>query len=338
MSSVAFNDHAKVSKPVFLGIIWTSTALSIIFLAFRIKMKLSVSHRLFIDDGLALLAGIIMLAYAIIWQIKGQVLYELYAVGSGKAEMTVEFIAQYNIFMRYIAPSTILFYSCLWAIKFSFLAFFLQLGSKAKSHRIWWYIVLAVTLGVYIACVADVDYRCSLSGLEYIMEHCGTQSRIHFSNRTFWANCAGDIVTDILILSVPYVILRKTQIPFRKKIILLSIFSATIVVMVVALVRVVINSSLNKNRDISWLYFWSGVEMGVAIIISCTASFRQLFINSKNQHMFNEKAQNSYSSPLISWNNKSKAKVSYESTGTVNTDYEEGCEILRPMEMVRVRS
>lgn len=110
-----------------------------------------------------------MLSYAIIWQVQGQVLYELYAIGSGEKQMTVEFEGQYNTFMRYIAPATILFYSCLWAIKFSFLAFFLQLGSKVKAHRIWWYIVLVVTIGVYIASVADIDYGCSLGGLEYIM-------------------------------------------------------------------------------------------------------------------------------------------------------------------------
>lgn len=69
------------------------------------------------------------------------------------------------------------------------------------------------------------------------------------------------------VLSIGIVILRKTQIPLQKKIILLSIFSATILVIVIALVRVVINTSLNTNNDISWLYFWSGVEMGVGQLL-----------------------------------------------------------------------
>ena len=120
------------------------------------------------DDGLAVLAAVILLAYAIIWQVQGQVLYELYDVAAGKKQMTLEFERQYNTFMRYIAPVTILFYSCLWAVKFSFLSFFRQLGSKAKAHRIWWNVVLFVTVGVYIVSVGDIYYKCSLGGLEYI--------------------------------------------------------------------------------------------------------------------------------------------------------------------------
>lgn len=64
---------------------------------------------------------------------------------------------------------TILFYSCLWLVKFSFLAFFSKLGSKIQSHRIWWWVVLIVTIGVWIASVADLDYKCSLSALPWIL-------------------------------------------------------------------------------------------------------------------------------------------------------------------------
>lgn len=51
------------------------------------------------------------------------------------------------------------------------------------------------------------------------------------------------------------------RIQLRKKLALIAIFSVTIVVMVVSIIRVTVVHSVNENVDISWLYFWSNIEM-----------------------------------------------------------------------------
>ena len=96
------------------------------------------------------------------------------------------------------------------------------------------------------------------------------------------------------------------RIKLQQKLILLSIFSITVVVMIVSIIRVAVVHSDNQNADISWLYLWSNIEMAtcmcsrsrllqsrllisslsIAIIIACVASFRQLFITSQNQHRY----------------------------------------------------
>ncbi|PYI05541.1 hypothetical protein BO78DRAFT_398059 [Aspergillus sclerotiicarbonarius CBS 121057] len=291
--------HARVSKPVFLGLLWAFTWTSFLFILFRVVVRYGSFRRLYLDDAFVLLAWAIMLTTAIIWQIEGQVLYEIYAMSAGKQPYTPDILPKFNNFMRFIAPLTILFYSGLWCVKFSFLAFFSRLGSKIKSHQIWWGVVLFVTVAVWMASVADMDYRCSLGGLEYIITQCSDLHHVHYQNRTFWANCAGDVITDLLILSIPVLILWNTRITFQKKLILLSVFSVTVVVMIVAIIRVVINTSLDVSVDISWLYFWSFVEMGTAIIISCIASFRQLFVTSQNQHLYGKAACQTPQYPLL---------------------------------------
>ena len=92
------------------------------------------------------------------------------------------------------------------------------------------------------------------------------------------------------------------RVPLGQKLILLGIFSLTVIVMIVAIIRVAV---VNKDGDISWLYLWSNVEMATckfscrsfdqlhpitdqslspkAIIIACLASFRQLFVNVNGQ-------------------------------------------------------
>ena len=55
------------------------------------------------------------------------------------------------------------------------------------------------------------------------------------------------------------------RIPLRQKLILIGIFSVTVVVMITAIIRVAIVNSINENADISWLYLWSNVEMATCM-------------------------------------------------------------------------
>ncbi|KAE8413509.1 hypothetical protein BDV36DRAFT_28382 [Aspergillus pseudocaelatus] len=335
MAESALMMHAKISKHAFLGVLWAFTAIDTVFVVFRIFVRLAFFRRLYVDDLFVLLAWAIMLTNAVIWQIQGQVLYKLYAISAGQEPYTPAVLPMFESFMRYIAPMTIMFYSGLWAIKFSFMSFFFRLNSKVKSHRLWWYVVMLVVAGVYIASVADIDYKCSLGGMEFIISKCSDLDHVHYQNRTFWANCVGDIVTDILILSIPVLILWNTHISLRKKLILFSVFSATILIMVVAIIRVVVNNSLNSSVDIGWLYFWSFVEMGTGIIIACIASFRQLFVTSQNQHLFG-KVKHTPHNPLLGGSGK-KYGLSQERPDR-DTESQTSDAAIVPMDFVHVRS
>lgn len=57
--------------------------------------------------------------------------------------------------------------------------------------------------------------------------------------------------------------LWNVRIPLRKKAILLGIFSLIIVVVVISIirVRVILGKDKDKNPDITWMYFWSNLEM-----------------------------------------------------------------------------
>lgn len=105
------------------------------------------------------------------------------------------------------------------------------------------------------------------------------------------------------VITIPVRMLWNVRISWRRKLALMVIFSLTIIVTVVSIVRIALISSKNKTEDISWLYMWSNVEMitctfshsclimfslsltcnpFTATIVACLASFRQLFIKSEN--------------------------------------------------------
>ncbi|KAJ5794159.1 hypothetical protein N7457_000758 [Penicillium paradoxum] len=282
------NQKTQVPQSIFLGVIWALTGTSLLFILVRIYAQFTSFRRLFIDDFLVILAWIMFFTSAVIWQIEGKVLEELNAISAGTKPFKLGFLPRYLKFRRFIAPFEILFYSALWCVKFSFLALFYRISAKVKTFRTWWFVVLFCTASVYIASVADIEYKCSWGELEYIWNECPQLNHIHYENRTFWANCAGDVITDLMML-------WNTRISRRKKLLLLSIFSATILIMVTAIIRVAIGANYDRRVNINWLFFWSFVEVAIAIFVSCVASLRQLFVTSQNQSPSTKPAyQNTY--------------------------------------------
>lgn len=59
--------------------------------------------------------------------------------------------------------------------------------------------------------------------------------------------------------------LWNVRIPLRQKLILIGIFSVTIVVIIVAIIRVTIINDGNGNIDVSWVYLWSNVEVSTCM-------------------------------------------------------------------------
>lgn len=98
--------------------------------------------------------------------------------------------------------------------------------------------------------------------------------------------------------------LWNVRIPLKQKLGLIGIFSLTVVVMVFAVIRVVVVSGYSKQADVTWLYFWTNLEMTIgtgfqkansltwqrlmcvqtAVIVSCLAVFKQLFTKHENRH------------------------------------------------------
>ncbi|KAJ6190495.1 hypothetical protein N7519_000516 [Penicillium mononematosum] len=332
-----FDDqHSRVPESVFLGVLWALTGTSFLFVIFRIYAQLASFRRVFLDGYLVVFAWVIMLTAAVIWQVEGKVLYELYAISTGTKPFNLEFLPRYNTFMRFNAPLQILFYSALWCVKFSFMALFYRISAKVRSLRIWWFVVLFCTASVYIASVADIEYKCSLGGLEYIITQCPQPHHVHYENRMFWANCAGDVITDLMILSIPFLVLWKTRISLRKKLILLSIFSATNFIMVTAIIRVTVGMNYDRQMNIDWLCFWSFVEVDVAIIVSCVASLRQLFVASQNQSSSAKAAYHDTNEPILKKSKEGSSQDLSRSVGDVESPANDEAP-MSPLSIVHVR-
>lgn len=63
------------------------------------------------------------------------------------------------------------------------------------------------------------------------------------------------------VISIPVRMLWNVRLPLRQKLLLMIIFSLTVIVMIVSIIRVTIVGSSTQQPDISWVYFWSNIEM-----------------------------------------------------------------------------
>ncbi|PYI23593.1 hypothetical protein BO86DRAFT_440362 [Aspergillus japonicus CBS 114.51] len=283
MTNFQTDTSAKVSGPAFIGFVWGATSISFLFIATRTIARLAAFRRLWLDDAFAIGAWLILLAQAITWQTQLNSMYYIFALEDGLAEPTVEVMARLSRLARAECAILILFYTCLWSIKASFLIFFRRIAGTDRSWIIWFWCVVGLVAGTYFVCLGDIEYNCLVNNEAYILEHCTQKAAVQFEFRTLVTNLVLDVVTDLCIISLPITLLWNVRIPVRRKAILMAILSVAVVIIIVAVVRVAVVARRNQNSDISWLWMWSFIEATVANIVACMASFRQLFMK-QDQH------------------------------------------------------
>lgn len=286
------------------GVAWGGVAITALCFLLRIFIRLRTLRRLLLDDYLILLAWLMLLANAAIWQVEKDDLYDSIAVLSGDLSQPLEnFIHETQNSLRAIAAVVILFYSSLWCIKFSFLLFFRPLGDKVERQRLLWWTVFVITAASYFACIGTVEYTCLTSSFSYLecqyfiisssrvdwslTAQCATRSAINRQRLSLHYNTAMDVITDALssqnaccrkrpywhaniVILVPVNLLWKVQMSLRRKLALASLFSMTILIMVFAIVRVIVVSSYSHQPDQTWLFIWDSIEQTVGRCRSST--------------------------------------------------------------------
>lgn len=135
----------------------------------RIYVRIRSFRRLFWDDALVLVAWLMLLANAIIWQRAKTGLYLLLNVQSGRVPPPANFNEEVGEYLHLSLVVLILFYSSLWCIKLSFLVFFKRLGRNVRRQKTIWWSVLAVVVASYFSVIGTVQYHCLIPSFEEIL-------------------------------------------------------------------------------------------------------------------------------------------------------------------------
>ena len=96
-------------------------------------------------------------------------MYENNQVETQKRLPGLDFQEKHTTFLHNVVAFNVFFYSCLWSVKLSLLLFFRRLRSKQRSHQVWWWCVLGVCVVTWAACVADIQWQCTVTSFEHVM-------------------------------------------------------------------------------------------------------------------------------------------------------------------------
>lgn len=141
---------------------------SLAFVAFRIYVRIKSFQRIYADDVLVIIAWLMFLVSAAIWQSQQQAMYEQFILAAGTFIPTPEQLAAETKFLRSEVAITILIFTSLWIVKLSFLIFFQRLGQKVRGQRIWWWCVTGFTVITWATCIGTMSFKCLLRSLHYI--------------------------------------------------------------------------------------------------------------------------------------------------------------------------
>lgn len=94
---------------------------------------------------------------------------------------------------------------------------------------------------------------------------------------------AVDIVSDIVVLSLPIILLWRVRVDARQKIALGLSLCLSIITIIVAVVRMAGIRLANDRVDIVWLLFWQQQQSSIAVIIVSLSAVRAVFV-AKSMH------------------------------------------------------
>ncbi len=92
-----------------------------------------------------------------------------------------------------------------------------------------------------------------------------------------YATTALDIFTDLLIISLPIILLSKVNITFKRKVILGMALCLSIFMIVICIIRVTTCKLPNGIIDSTWLGLWQCIETNTAILLVSLTAFRSLY-------------------------------------------------------------
>ena len=275
---------------------WSGTVISLFFVAFRVFVRIKSFRRIYADDVIVIIAWLMFLASAVIWQSQQKAMYEQFILSAGTVIPTPEQLAAERKFLRSQVATVGIYYTSLWMVKLSFLVFFRRLGQNVRGQRIWWWCVTGFTVATWVTCIGSMGFKCLLRSLDYIfgrvtyshtettiLKYCSQMrkpictkfsmgnSRIWMCSRrdhrcskwVFLHYCSTSQLKLRAVITIPVLMLWNVRISWRKKLALMSIFSLTIIVIVFSIVRVVVVSVRGSTADITWLYLWSNIEVVV---------------------------------------------------------------------------
>ncbi|PIG83976.1 hypothetical protein AARAC_008633 [Aspergillus arachidicola] len=289
----------SIDEVTFMAVIWVCQTMTFSFVFVRLAFQYCIDRHWHINDMLILVGWLLSLGNGIVWSTVYKQMFQVLLLNPGATDLSsipanIGWIEER--YLRGQLASYLLSYTSLWFIKLSFIFFFRKLGNRYRAQRVLWWVVLFFVIACYGVTLGVLDYACEMSSLEESIV-------IVLSGNVMW----------------------KVQINWPKKLALIGVSFLTGFIIVIALVRLLLSVSGKGILNPAWLVLWNAVEICVAIIVACLASFRTFYIKfkrpsydpNKRMHRFPNDNYASLETPILLEGGISESDKGHRSTNEV---------------------
>ncbi|KAF2656386.1 hypothetical protein K491DRAFT_678146 [Lophiostoma macrostomum CBS 122681] len=239
-----------------------------------------------LDDWLVLLATASLIVTFTLLNLCFETLYILEATNdfAGTFVITQADIAAILTFNQYSNAFIPMFWLTIYSIKLAFLAFFHILIRQLEDWlRYYYWSAVLLTIACMFSNLTMSLATCPYVGKAAATAKCITNTNHHTSVSVNVASSVLDIVCDLLVISIPIIVLSKSTMRMKQKVGLMALLSLSVVMIAMTLTRVIgllaTTHSTNKSGSSPvWGFFWAFVEPCVAVIMASIIVIRSVFI------------------------------------------------------------
>ncbi|KAJ5885521.1 hypothetical protein N7495_010031 [Penicillium taxi] len=280
---MALQDNTgQIHKGAFLVSISFFLGLALIGVIVRFAIRFRSQKQWFqIDDGLLILATILLLAALIIMYSK--VIDSMYLMAGIQDEIKgvetpTNVVEISEDFHKWITASLILSWCSISAVKFFFIALFWRLTDRLRAWKIYWWIVFVVNV-VAIIFGATVYYvSCPYWGAQAM--YCSSGRYMNRLVRYSAAQITLDIIGDLMILAIPTGLLWKVRINLTQKLAFMSSLCLTIFLVALSITRCA-GLIYRGTVDDVWEVFWITMSANLGVFLAAASAFRSFFASQK---------------------------------------------------------
>ncbi|PVH97472.1 hypothetical protein DM02DRAFT_684903 [Periconia macrospinosa] len=275
------NAAAKLDKTTFLALVGIFTGVAVLAASTRIFFNVRKRGKLFVDDMFAILATCCLIASTGFIYYIHDWMYIAAAMASNPKKNGALYTKTEIASLRGLLKWNNLFFffawTCITAVKFSFLALFWLLIRDVSRPLLWlWWFTVAITTVSWIfngwrnaiVCGWSSASKCAPAP-PYVKEF-------------GWTSSALDITTDLLIILIPILLLRNSLLRWAVKLRILGFLCLNLFQIAICLARTI--GGVIRGRDgrsvafgMVYIFLLIHVEASVAVIMSGVTAFWTVF-------------------------------------------------------------
>ncbi|GJN86936.1 hypothetical protein PLIIFM63780_010518 [Purpureocillium lilacinum] len=259
LTTVACDFPIRDDRPKLIEMAVAFLCVTSVIVGLRLFQRLCLGSGLYPDDWL------ILVSYVSICGIPSTVnlIVGLAGNGLGTDAWTVPF-DKITTFLRIMYVNEILYFTQVFTVKLSILAFYLRLFPGTIVRRLIWGTIV-MTGSFIIIYDLMVIFQCKPVSHYWLGWDGESKGSCLSINALVWANAASSITLDVWMLALPLAQLRALQLHWKKKIGVALMFSVGVFVTAVSILRlqflVKFGSSTNTTWDQFPTSYWSAVEL-----------------------------------------------------------------------------